>query len=119
MQNRDAAVLAGISVETMQTLAIVLGCLATGLAGQLYARTAYLYPAGGVEATLIALVITLFAGVGRIRSILIGAWLFALIETTVSYLWGAKWHELLSSIFLIAILVWHPEGILQRRTRTS
>ncbi|MEJ5300088.1 MAG: branched-chain amino acid ABC transporter permease [Thermodesulforhabdaceae bacterium] len=113
IQNNEAALLVGIPIRQMRILAVGLGCLAAGLAGALYVRINYIYPAGDMEVTLIALLITLFAGRGRIRRILICAWSFALIETIVSYWWGAKWRDLLSSLFIIAVLLKRGEEIFE------
>ncbi|MCX7822342.1 MAG: branched-chain amino acid ABC transporter permease [Syntrophobacterales bacterium] len=112
IHNDEAALLSGIPVKQMRLLAIGLGCFATGLAGSLYVRVSYVHPAGDIEITLIALLITLFAGRGKIRRVLINAWLFALIETIVSYWCGAKWRELLSSLFIIIVLMGRGEEIL-------
>jgi branched-chain amino acid transport system permease protein len=111
IQNNEAALLVGIPIGKMRTLATGLGCLASGLAGALYVRVSYIYPAGDLEITLIALLITFFAGRGKIRRILASAWLFALLETVVSFWWGAKWRELLSSFFIISVLMWRGEEI--------
>ncbi len=116
MQNKEAAFLAGVPIEKMQFVAISMGCIACGIAGPLYARIAYLHPYGGLEPTIIALVITIFAGIGRIRPILVGAWLLALSETILSYVFSSQWKELLTSLILIAILMKNPEGGIFKRT---
>ena len=113
IQNNEAALLVGIPIKEMRILATGLGCLSAGLAGSLYVRVNYIHPAGDIEVTLIALLITLFAGRGRIRRLLISAWIFAIIETVVSYWWGAKWRDLLSSLFIIAVLLWRGEEIFE------
>lgn len=117
IQNDDAALLVGIPVRQMRIFAAGLGCLATGMAGSLYVRVSYIHPAGDMEITLIALLITLFSGRGRIRKVLVNAWLFAFIETFVSYWFGAKWRELLSSLFIIAVLMWRGEEIFNNHAR--
>lgn len=111
IQNSQAALIVGIPTKKMQILATGLGCLASGLAGTLYVRVSYIHPAGDLEVTLIALLITFFAGRGRIRRILVSACLFAVLETLVSFWWGAKWRELLSSLFIISVLMWRGEEL--------
>jgi branched-subunit amino acid ABC-type transport system permease component len=71
----------------------------------------YLYPAGGMEATLIAIIITIAAGVGQIRSLLLGGWLLGLAESLAVLYIGTSWRELISATLLILILVWRPEGL--------
>ena len=88
IQNREGAALAGIKVEQMQLIAFAVGGGLIGLAGPLFAVNMYLYPAGGMEATLIAIIITIAAGVGRIRSLLwaVGCWV-----------WLSRWPSFLSA----------------------
>lgn len=117
IQDREAAQLVGINVGRMSLIAFVLGGSLIGLAGPLYAKMAYLHPSGGIEATLIAIVITIFAGVGRTRGILLGGWALGVAESFSVYLLGTGWRELVSAVLLISLLVLQPEGILPRRLR--
>jgi branched-chain amino acid transport system permease protein len=111
MQDREAAALAGIDVKSMNRIAFALGGLLIGLAGPLFGRTTYLYPAGGTEATLIAVIITIFAGIGRTRSILMGGWFLGLAESTAAFALGSNWREGVSALLLIGLLIWKPRGI--------
>ncbi|MGA7874877.1 MAG: branched-chain amino acid ABC transporter permease [Desulfoferrobacter sp.] len=119
IQDREAAKLAGINVRRMSLIGFSIGGTLIGLAGPLYARTTYLYPSGGIEATLIAIIITIFAGVGRIRGILLGGWALGIAESLTVYSLGTGWRELVSSLFLISLLLLRPEGILPRRMGTN
>jgi branched-chain amino acid transport system permease protein len=115
IQDRDGAALAGIKVEQMQLIAFAVGGGLIGLAGPLYASNMYLYPAGGMEPTLIAIIITIAAGVGRTRSLLLGGWLLGLAESLAILLIGTSYRELVSAIILILILVWRPEGFSAKK----
>ena len=116
IQDREAAQLAGINVKHMSVMAYGLGGVLIGLAGPLFGQTTYLHPAGGTEATLIAVTITIFAGVGRTRIILLGGWLLGLVESVATLTLGSSWRELVSAVLLITLLVLRPEGILSRST---
>ena len=116
IQDREAAQLAGINVKHMSVIAYGLGGVLIGLAGPLFGQTTYLHPAGGAEATLIAITITIFAGVGRTRTILLGGWLLGLVESVATLTLGSSWRELVSAVLLITLLVLRPEGILSRST---
>jgi branched-chain amino acid transport system permease protein len=115
IQDREGAALAGIKVEQMQLIAFGLGGALIGLAGPLFASNMYLYPAGGMEATLIAIIITIAAGVGRTRSLLVGGWLLGSSESLAILFLGTSWRELISPAILILILVWRPEGISAKK----
>jgi branched-chain amino acid transport system permease protein len=111
LQDREAAQLAGINVKHMSVVAFGLGGALIGLAGPLLGQTTYLHPAGGTEATLVAIIITIFAGIGRTRAILLGGWLLGLVESVAALTLGSSWRELVSAALLITLLVLRPEGI--------
>jgi branched-chain amino acid transport system permease protein len=115
IQDREGAALAGIKVDQMQLIAFAVGGALIGLAGPLFAVNMYLYPAGGMEATLIAIIITIAAGVGQIRSLLLGGWLLGLAEAFAVLGLGTSWRELVSASILILILVWRPEGLAAKK----
>jgi branched-chain amino acid transport system permease protein len=114
IQDRQAAELAGINVKHMSLIAFALGGSLIGLAGPLFGQNMYLYPAGGMEATLIAITITIFAGIGRTRTILLGGWVLGITESLAALTLGASWREMVSASLLIAILLLKPQGILSK-----
>jgi branched-chain amino acid transport system permease protein len=112
MQDSEAARLAGIHIGHMGLIAFALGGALIGLAGPLFGLSAYLHPFGGMEATLVAIIITIFAGIGRIRGILLGGWILGIVESLTVYTLGASWRECVSAAILIGLLLLRPEGIL-------
>jgi len=114
IQDREGAALAGINVRVMGLVAFGTGAVCIGLAGPLYGSIHYLYPAAGLQATLLAVTITIFAGVGRIRGLIVGGWLLGLAESAAVILLGSSWRELVSAVILIGLLVFRPRGILGR-----
>ncbi len=117
IQDREAAQEAGINVHRLALVAFGLGGLLIGLAGPLFAQNMYLYPAAGVEATMIAIVVTIFAGLGRIRAILVGGWLLGLVQSAAVFSLGSKWRELVSAVLLLLLLYFRPEGISFKKER--
>jgi len=111
IQDREAAQMAGINVNRLALVAFGLGGLLIGLAGPLLAQNMYLYPAAGAEATMIAIVVAIFAGLGRTRAILLGGWLLGLSESVAVFTLGSSWRELVSAALLITLLYIRPEGI--------
>jgi branched-chain amino acid transport system permease protein len=69
-----------------------------------------------MEPTLIAIIITIAAGVGRTRSLLLGGWVLGLAESMAILLIGTSWRELISALILILILIWRPEGISAKKS---
>jgi len=111
IQDREAAQTAGINVQRLALAAFGLGGLLIGLAGPLFAQNMYLYPAAGAEATMMAIVVTIFAGLGRIRAILVGGWLLGLAQSAAVFTLGSKWRDLVGAALLIGLLYFRPEGI--------
>jgi len=117
IQDKEAAALSGINVAFMGTIAFSLGALLIGLAGPLYGCIHYLYPSSGHEATLLAITITIFAGIGRMRGIILAGWFLGLAESFTVILWGASWREMTSAVMLLALLTIRPYGILGKGER--
>ena len=111
IQNREAAALAGINVGAMGVLAFSIGAILIGLAGPLYGCIQYLYPTAGLQATLIAITITIFAGIGRLHGLILGGWILGLAESTAVVLLGASWREMVSAVMLLILLALKPHGI--------
>jgi len=114
MQDREAAALAGINVGVMGVLAFGIGAVLIGLAGPLYGCIQYLYPTAGLQATLIAITITIFAGIGRLHGLILGGWILGLVESLAVVLLGASWREMVSAVMLLILLAMRPHGILGR-----
>jgi len=112
IQDKEAAALAGINVAVMGTLAFCLGAVLIGLAGPLYGCIHYLYPSTGHEATLLAITITIFAGVGRLSGIILAGWIFGLAESFTVIFCGASWREMVAAVLLLTLLAFKPHGIL-------
>jgi branched-chain amino acid transport system permease protein len=115
IQDPEAAQVAGINVNRMAFIAFGLGGMLIGLAGPLYGQNMYLYPTAGTGATLIAIILTIFAGVGRIRTLLLGGWLLGLVESATILSLGSRWRELVAAAVLLTLLAFRPEGISARR----
>ncbi len=114
IQDREAAALAGINVGRMGVLAFAIGAILIGLAGPLFGCIHYLYPTAGLQATLLAVTITIFAGVGQIRSLIIGGWILGFAESCAVVLLGASWREMVSAVMLVTLLAIRPHGILRK-----
>ena len=112
IQDKEAAAQAGINVAAMGTLAFCLGAILIGLAGPLYGCIHYLYPSTGHEVTLLAVTITIFAGIGRLGGIVLAGWILGLAESFAVVLWGASWREMVAAGLLLTLLAFKPHGIL-------
>lgn len=112
IQDKETAALSGINVTVMGTLAFCLGAVLIGLAGPLYGCTHYLYPSSGGEVTLLAITITIFAGVGRLSGIILAGWILGLAESFTVILFGSSWREMVIALLLLTLLAFKPYGIV-------
>jgi branched-chain amino acid transport system permease protein len=115
IQNRIAAMQAGINTHRTNLFAILIGVGLIGLSGPLYATVHYIYPDAGLEVTLIAIFITIFAGIGRIGTVLIGGLLLGIAESMTIIFFGSQWREMMGALLLISILIVRPQGLAAGR----
>ena len=112
IQDKESAALSGVNVTAMGIFAFCIGAVLIGLAGPLYGSIRYLYPATGYNITLVAVTITIFAGVGRMHGIILAGWLLGLAESFAVIHLGASWREMVSAVILLTLLSLKPYGIL-------
>jgi branched-chain amino acid transport system permease protein len=109
--DREAAALLGINVDRATRTTFLLALALSGGAGVLFATLHYLYPAGGVELTLLAIVLTIWAGVGRLRSVLVAGVLLGVIEALTVAWSGPRWRELVVALMLLTSLLARSGGL--------
>jgi branched-chain amino acid transport system permease protein len=109
----QAAALVGINTEAAIRTAFLLALGISGGTGVLFATLHYLYPAAGIELTLMAIVLTIWAGVGRLRSVLGAGLILGVIEAmTVAWI-GPRWREPAVALILLASLIARAGGLAQ------
>lgn len=103
--DREAAALLGIDVERSTLVALALAMALAGGAGTLFATIHYLYPTAGVDLTLLAIVLSLWAGGGRLRSLLLAGLALGVAEALTIVLTGPGWREPAVAALLLASLL--------------
>jgi branched-chain amino acid transport system permease protein len=103
--DRDAASLLGIDVERATRLAFILAFGLAGGAGLLFATIHYLYPAAGSELTLLAITLAIWAGIGRMRALLLGGVALGVVEALTAAVAGTGWREPALALLLLASLL--------------
>lgn len=109
--DREAAALVGINVDVASRMTFVVALALTGGTGVLFATLHYLYPAAGVELTLMAIVLTVWAGVGRLRSVLVAGLLLGMIEALTVAWAGPRWREPAVALMLLGSLLARAGGL--------
>src|SRR5712692_1622550 len=103
--DRDAASLLGIDVVRATRLAFILSLGLAGGAGLLFATIHYLHPAAGSELTLLAITLALWAGIGRMRALLLGGIALGVAEALTVAVAGTGWREPAFALLLLALLL--------------
>ena len=107
----QAAALLGINVDAAARTTFLLALGVSGATGVLFATLHYIHPAAGVELTLMAIVLTIWAGVGRLRSILVAGLLLGIIEAVAVAWTGPRWRETAVALLLLASLLARSGGL--------
>lgn len=112
----EAAALLGINVDRATRTSFLLAAGLSGGTGVLFATLHYLYPAAGIELTLLAIVLTIWAGVGRLRSVLVAGLLLGLVEAVTVTSAGPGWREPAVALLLLGSLLARSGGLVRGLT---
>ena len=112
MEDREGAMLAGIDIGTVSTVAFGLGTAVTATAGVFFVTLIPVDPHIGIPLTLRYLAIIVLGGVGSLAGSLAGSVVLGLSEGLVSFYLGADWSLTVAFLILIAILLLRPRGLL-------
>ncbi len=113
-QNREAARLLGIRVESTYFITFAVSALLAGVAGVMMGGLFNITPSMGNDPLLRAFLVVVFGGLGSLPGTIIAAYVIGLIEATSSYYIGIYWTPVVLFTVLIAILLLRPNGLLGR-----
>lgn len=109
--DREAAALLGINVDRASRTTFLLALALAGITGVLFATLHYIHPAAGVDLTLVAIVLAIWAGVGRISGVLAAAILLGVVEAVTVAWTGPRWRELAVAVILLGSLLARSRGL--------
>jgi branched-chain amino acid transport system permease protein len=112
-QDRDAAQLMGINVNSTIAWTFFIGSALAGVAGFIsgmyYGTTFFL---NGYQAGLKAFTAAVLGGIGNITGAMLGGFVIGIIETMTSGCISDQWSEVAVFAILILTLVFRPSGLL-------
>jgi len=112
-QDRDAAQLMGININSTIAWTFFIGSALAGVAGFVsgiyYGTTFFL---NGYQAGLKAFTAAVLGGIGNITGAMLGGFLIGIVEALTAQFWGNQWTEVVVFSILILILVFRPSGLL-------
>jgi branched-chain amino acid transport system permease protein len=117
-QDRVAAALMGISVETVIRNTFFIGGALAGAAGMMvgiYLNTGrYLM---GFDAGLLAFTSAVLGGIGNIGGAVLGGYVIGILNSASDQYLSSEWTRALVFTILILVLVFKPSGLLGGRTQ--
>jgi len=112
-QDRDAAQLMGIDINTTIALTFLIGSALAGAAGfvsGVYYGTTWFF--NGFAAGLKAFTAAVLGGIGNLAGAMLGGFLIGLIEALTTQLIGDQWSNVAVFSVLVLALIFRPSGLL-------
>lgn len=115
-QDGEAALMQGIPVNRIYTLAFAIGCALAAVAGGVIAPVFSLHVYMGQAAILKAFVVVILGGLGSVPGAVVGGLVLGVAESLFASLFGALMADMLGFLLIMLILLWRPYGLLGRAT---
>lgn len=112
-QDRDAALLMGINVNTTIAVTFLIGSALAGVAGVVsgvYYQSTWFF--NGFGAGLKAFTAAVLGGIGNVAGAMLGGFLIGIIESLATWKFGGQWSNVTVFAILILVLVFRPAGLL-------
>jgi len=112
-QDRDAAQLMGININTTIAVTFLIGSALAGAAGfvsGVYYGTTWFF--SGFSAGLKAFTAAVLGGIGNLAGAMLGGFLIGIIESFATWKFGGQWSNVTVFAILILVLVFRPSGLL-------
>ena len=112
--NREAAMLMGIDVKRIYSLAFAIGAATAGAAGASVSTFIPTSQDAGMLFTLTSFVIVIAGGVGTYHGALVGGFLIGMVEELGAVLLSGSMKQVVSFCLLMVILFFRPQGLFGR-----
>jgi len=109
-QDREAAALQGIGVNSTFMLCMAISSALAGAAGALLAPLFFVNPFMGMHAVLKALVVVVIGGLGSIPGAIAGGLLLGFVESIGNTFLG-NITEMLGFVLVMVVLIFRPQGL--------
>jgi branched-chain amino acid transport system permease protein len=116
-QNRLGAQTAGLRLQRIDMLAFGIGVGLAAAAGALLAPVFLVYPSNGATSTMKGFEIIVIGGLGSLPGAVVASFALALVESLGSVFVSPAYQDLYGFAFLIAFLVFRPQGLFGERER--
>lgn len=114
VQNRDAARLMGIPIQTVVTAAFAVSTVFAGIAGVLIAPLFNIHSEMGTLFGLKAFAVAILGGIGNAWGVMVAGLAFGVVEALVTAGLGSGYTQIITFALVIAALAWRPDGLFGR-----
>lgn len=114
-QDRRAALMMGINITSVYSVAFGLGTALSGLAGVLLIPFYYAHPSVGDVFMTKAFIIVVLGGLGSVPGALAGGLIIGLIESVAAQYMTATWTAILVYFAFLLVLLVKPSGLFGSR----
>ncbi len=111
-QNPDAALLMGVNIDRVSSLAIGIGCALAAAGGSLAGGLFYINPYMGGPQLLTGFVIIIIGGMGSIPGTIVAAFIVGFISSITTTYLGSNYAGMLVFLAAIVVLLIRPKGLL-------
>jgi branched-chain amino acid transport system permease protein len=115
-QNREACAVIGIRVKSVALLAFVISIALCAVAATLVLPMQNVYPTAGLTITTQAFVVVILGGMGSIRGALVASVIIGLVQAFAAGYISSAYTDAFGYAVMIAILVFHPNGLFGDRS---
>lgn len=117
-QDKEAAMLMGINVNSVISLTFALGSALGAMGGVFYSIAfSQVYPTLGVMPGLKAFVAAVLGGIGSVGGAMIGGYTIGLVETLTKAYISSMWSDAIVFSILIFVLLFKPSGLLGKNVK--
>lgn len=113
-QNRDAAMLQGIAVSQLISIAYMVSTSMAGIAGMLIAPKLNVYAGMGTMFGLKAFAVAIIGGMDSAVGIMVAGLLYGLAEAAIASVLPSAYREIIGFGFVIVVLAIKPQGLFGR-----
>jgi branched-chain amino acid transport system permease protein len=114
VQNRDAARLMGIRVESVITASFALSGFLAGVAGILVAPLFTVSSTMGTLFGIKAFAVAILGGIGNAWGVVVAGLIYGIVEALITSLLGSTYTQIVSFSLVIVALVLRPSGLFGR-----
>jgi branched-chain amino acid transport system permease protein len=113
-QDVNAALLQGISVDRVSSIAMFLGCGLAAVAGGLMGAVFTLSPFMGTPVLMKGIAIIILGGLGSLMGAVIGGFILGFVDAIATPLLSLQMANIIGFMTIIIVLLFRPQGIMGR-----